>query len=129
MVQNELNLFTIGKTLMKMKASLDVLVGIDEDKIDEIHKKYIKYATIPVDEYQFSQIDKSKSVFTKFMDQDEKLVLNRTEHEMLELDQNSAEKSLVTFYPATEDKKVRKKDLNVKMKKMASEISENSLEV
>ena len=36
MVKNEINMFTIIETLMKIKASLTVLIGDDKDKILEI---------------------------------------------------------------------------------------------
>ena len=36
MVKNEINMFTIIETMMKIKASLTVLIGDDKDKLREI---------------------------------------------------------------------------------------------
>ena len=36
MVQNEINFFTLTETLMKIKASLTVLVGEDANQLEQI---------------------------------------------------------------------------------------------
>ena len=68
MVKNEINMFTIIETLMKIKASLTVLIGDDKDKILEIQKKYIQNATIHHDDDDLE----TKSEYLKFLERDER---------------------------------------------------------
>ena len=68
MVKNEINMFTILETIMKIKASLTVLIGDDKSKMKEIQEKYIQNATIMCEDCN----DEHKSEFLKFLERDER---------------------------------------------------------
>ena len=67
MVKNEINMFTILETIMKIKASLVVLIGDDESKLKEIQQKYIQNATIKRDDFEPIQ---RESEYLKFLERD-----------------------------------------------------------
>ena len=73
-------MFTLVETLMKIKASLTVLVGNNHQQLHEIQNQYLKQATITIDSIQESQNESFKTEFLKFLERDEREIM-RTELE------------------------------------------------
>ena len=76
MVMKELNLYTILESLMKMKASLTVLVSMQDDEkmFQKIQDEYLKTATIGL-ENQSSDFLGQKSEYLNFLERDEREVI------------------------------------------------------
>lgn len=77
MVKNEMNMFTLLETMMKIKASLTVLVGDSHDKIVKIQNLYLQEATITTDEKEKEKNEKQKSEFLKFLERDERDTIDK----------------------------------------------------
>ena len=75
MVMKDLNMFTILELLIKIKATLSVLVGNDPELLLKIQKLYIQNATIILDDKEQKCADALKSEFQEFMEKDEKFDL------------------------------------------------------
>ena len=71
-VQNDMNMFTILSTLQKMRATLDVLVGDDIDKLNLIHQKYFESATIRIDPIEEQLFENKQSEYSQFLERDER---------------------------------------------------------
>jgi hypothetical protein len=48
-MQRELNLFVLVQQIRKLKAGLSVLIGNDQEKIEEASLRYLEYSTIQLD--------------------------------------------------------------------------------
>ena len=70
LLMNECNMFTIIETLMKIKASLVVMIGDDHKKQMMIQKTYLNMATldVPANEHRHSVLDCHEHLHTEFMD-------------------------------------------------------------
>ena len=69
MVQEELNYFYLLEFMMKVRASLTVLIGDDQEKMDKIQNLYLHQASISL------STDKpiyTKSKFLEFLERDER---------------------------------------------------------
>ena len=69
MVQEELNYFYLLEFMMKVRASLTVLIGDDKEKMDQIQNLYLHQASISLTSEEKKNM---KSKFLNFLERDER---------------------------------------------------------
>ena len=57
MIKNEMNMYTLLETILKIKATLTVLVGNDESILKTIQNHYLSNATIHLDKESIEKIE------------------------------------------------------------------------
>ena len=77
MLQNDLNFLTLLETLMKIKATLAVIIQNDKNLIQKIHLQYLKLAVISKDDAQQEIFNKEKYEYIKFLEQDERAIIGK----------------------------------------------------
>ena len=70
-----LNWFTLLENLMKIKASLIVLVGEDKARVNEIQNEYLKHATIYLNHEEELEVENKKNEYIKFLERDERTII------------------------------------------------------
>jgi hypothetical protein len=75
LLMNECNMFTIVETMMKIKASLIILIGEDHKMQMKIQETYLNLATLHVPDQhdQIAPIEKKESEYKDFLQRDERL--------------------------------------------------------
>ena len=68
-MHRELNLFVLVQQIRKLKAGLSVLIGNNNDLIDESAKRYLEYSTIHLGNNKGD--DEDYEAFNTFMERDE----------------------------------------------------------
>ena len=72
MVEEELNMFNVLQLLRKLKVSMAVILGDNNDKLEEIEDLYWQFSTINVDDKKYEQFQESKSDIMKFLEGDQR---------------------------------------------------------
>ena len=72
LVKNQLNLYTVIETLMKIKASIAILVGEDEKLLSKIKQLYLQNATIKLNDEGSVYINDQETEIIKFLNRNER---------------------------------------------------------